>query len=234
MSENPPSGVAGSAGWWPAVRSSPAAIAALLVTNVIPLVGVLLWGWSLFAILLLYWIENGVVGAINVPKIARAEAPEPEQPSGRASFGRRRRVPMSRAALVPFFVFHYGLFWLVHGVFVFAFFGFGPFSEPDAAAGISSSGLASAAVALAASHALSYRVNYLGREEYRRVSPGGQMMSVYGRVVVLHLTILLGGAAISYLGHPAAAMAVMVIVKTVIDLGLHLREHAAVQPAAAD
>jgi hypothetical protein len=139
---------------------------------------------------------------------------------------------MPRAALAPFFVFHYGLFWLVHGVFVFAFFGFGLFAEADAGAGISTSGLLVASVALALSHFLSYRTNYIGREEYRRVSPSGQMMSVYGRVVVLHLTILFGGAAISFLGHPAAAMAVMVLVKTVIDLGLHLREHGALRPAA--
>jgi hypothetical protein len=61
------------------ISSSPAAIVALLVTNAIPLIGVIFWGWSLFAILLLYWIENGIVGAINVLKIARAEAAEPQQ-----------------------------------------------------------------------------------------------------------------------------------------------------------
>jgi hypothetical protein len=210
------------------VGPSPAAIVALLVTNLIPLIGVLFWGWSLFAILLLYWIENGIVGAINVLKIARAEAAEPEVTSAP---GPRRQLMMPRYAVVPFFLFHYGLFWLVHGVFVFAFFGFGLFAEPDAAAGISSPGLLVAGVALAVSHFLSYRTNYIGRGEYRRVSPSAQMMSVYGRVVVLHLTILFGGAAISFLGHPAAAMAVMVIVKTAIDLGLHLREHGALRPA---
>jgi hypothetical protein len=211
------------------VGPSPAAIVALLVTNLIPLIGVLFWGWSLFAILLLYWIENGIVGAINVLKIARAESAEPEVTS---TPGPRRGVTMPRNAVVPFFLFHYGLFWLVHGVFVFAFFGFGPFAEPDAAAGISTTGLLVGSVALAVSHFLSYRTNYIGRGEYRGVSPSAQMMSVYGRVVVLHLTILFGGAAISFLGHPAAAMAVMVIVKTVIDLGLHLREHTAAQPPA--
>lgn len=204
---------------------------ALIVTNAIPLVGVLFWNWSLFAILLLYWIENGVVGAINVLKIARAERPEPA-PTGRAlRLGGAGRRSIPRAATIPFFILHYGIFWVVHGGFVLTFFGLGAFGGSSAAGGLSPQGLLVATIALAASHFVSYRTNYIGRGEYLRVAPSEQMMSVYGRVMVLHLTIIFGGVAISALGTPAAAMAVMVIVKTAIDLGLHLREHSAAEPA---
>src|SRR5438093_11744623 len=45
---------------------------ALLIANAIPLIGVLFFGWSLLTILVLFWIENGIVGFWNVPKILLA------------------------------------------------------------------------------------------------------------------------------------------------------------------
>ncbi len=42
--------------------SSPVAVAALIVANLVPLAGVLLFGWDVMTILVLYWIENGIVG----------------------------------------------------------------------------------------------------------------------------------------------------------------------------
>ena len=49
--------------------------AVLAAVNLIPLIGVAFWGWSLMMILVLYWIESGIVGTINIFKIARAEGP---------------------------------------------------------------------------------------------------------------------------------------------------------------
>ena len=45
----------------------------LVAANLIPLVGVLLFGWSLWTILVLYWVENGIVGFWNVPKLLLAQ-----------------------------------------------------------------------------------------------------------------------------------------------------------------
>ncbi len=58
------------------VNSSAIAVALLVVTNLIPLVGVLWLGWDLMLILALYWAENGVVGVINILKILTAEGDE--------------------------------------------------------------------------------------------------------------------------------------------------------------
>ncbi len=51
------------------------------------------------------------------------------------------------------------------------------------------------------------------------------MFEPYGRLVILHLTILLGAFAIMVIGAPVAAVAVLVALKTAMDLGFHLREH---------
>ncbi len=78
---------------------------------------------------------------------------------------------------------------------------------------------------LTASHVVSYFVNFIGRGEYRRVTPQAQTFSVYGRVVVLHVTIVAGAFVVGLFGTPVAALWLLVGLKTAIDLALHLREH---------
>lgn len=218
-------------------------VAALVAVNLVPLIGVVFWGWSLMMILVLYWLESGIVGAINVLKIARAQGGGAEPPI--AVSGNRVTIrltgiasTMSRGPLIGFFVLHYGIFWVVHGVFVFLMPLFAGLSNPvidPAAPGFGFApmdfgplpldGLVLATVLLAASHVVSYVTNYVGRGEYLRATPAGQMLSVYGRVVVLHLTIILGALVIGAFGTPIAALVLLVGLKTLIDVGLHLREH---------
>ena len=90
-----------------------------------------------------------------------------------------------------------------------------------------------AVIALAISHGASYYLNFIRGGEYRRVSPQAQMFAPYGRLVVLHVAIIVGGIAISFLGAPQAAIAVLVAIKTVMDLGFHLAEHRRTQAAAS-
>jgi hypothetical protein len=51
------------------------------------------------------------------------------------------------------------------------------------------------------------------------------MFSPYGRLMVLHITIIVGGMAIAFTGAPAAALAILVVLKTFMDIGFHLAEH---------
>jgi Family of unknown function (DUF6498) len=55
--------------------SSSLTVVFLVAVNLIPLFGVLFLGWGLFAIMVLYWLENGIVGLFDLPKIALASAP---------------------------------------------------------------------------------------------------------------------------------------------------------------
>jgi hypothetical protein len=47
----------------------------------------------------------------------------------------------------------------------------------------------------------------------------------YGRVVVLHVTIIAGGFLIGSFGSPIFALIMLLVLKTVIDIQAHLREH---------
>src|SRR5687768_15241830 len=147
-------------------RSSPLAVATLLVANLVPLVGVLFFGWDVAMILIAYWLENGIVGIFNVAKIVLAKGPSTQSVRARVCFAGESS---SNGVLAAFFAIHYGFFWLVHGVFVVLLTGRGGspdlgdpfrliFSEPP---------ILVAALALFASHAASFWLNYLGRDEYR-------------------------------------------------------------------
>jgi hypothetical protein len=228
------------------------AVIALLVANAIPIVGVAFLGWSLWTILVLYWLENGIVGVWNIPKIAMAEG----APSGLTRTARLNGQLVSsmstaaqRTFAIPFFIFHYGLFWAVHGVFVFVLpmmLGFTttlqgpPLFEPASRPGGSPLGPAQSvgfgeieigpvllgAGALFLSHGASFVWNYVARGEHRTASPTGQMFAPYGRLLVLHLTIVLGAWPVVALGSPIGLLLVLVVGKTILDLAFHLREHA--------
>ena len=206
---------------WYRVGSSVGAVVALIVANLIPLIGVLFFGWSVWNILIIYWLENGIVGAFNVLKMATAQGPG--QPEGMTAtnppVGETRKT-----RLIPFFIVHYGVFWVVHGIFVLTL----PFlftGEPGSASGVDSASILFVAIALGISHLASYVSNYLHGGEYRRVSAAQLMFAPYGRLMALHMTIILGAVAIGTTGAQSAAVAILVAIKIAIDLGLHLAEH---------
>lgn len=216
--------------------SEPAAIAGLVLANCVPLLGVLVGGWSVFEVLVVYWLESAVVGALNVPKILLAEGTGdpgtdvsltvngvPFDPAG---------ADAGRAWVAGFFVVHYGVFWIVHGVFVFVLPLFAP-GDPFRGGGVAVGGVILAALSMAVSHGVSFVVNYLGHEEYRTVSAADQMMQPYGRVVVLHLTIVVGAFVVAVLGLDALLW-LLVALKIAMDLLAHRREHRAAATRGTD
>jgi len=211
---------------WYRVSSSVGAVVALVAANAVPLFGVLFFGWNVWTILIVYWLENGIVGAFNIAKMAIAQG-DASALSTTFNVNGRGVSTMMKAGLIPFFIMHYGIFWLVHGVFVLTLPVFGSMGSGDAdmTTGMSPGTILLAVIALTISHAVSYRFNFIGGGEYRRVSAAGQMFAPYGRLVVLHITIILGGIAIATTGAPAAAIAILVGLKTLMDLGFHLAEH---------
>ncbi len=192
----------------------PPSAAALLAANVVPLVGVVAFHWTVLSVLLLYWFENVVIGAINVLKMAFASP-------------RSLSADIIKVFLIPFFMFHYGMFTFVHGMFILALFGHlsGPFPGPTTfTTALRDAGVGWGVVAIVASHGFSFAYNYLFSGEYRNASPQQLMAQPYARVVVLHVAILVGGFGAAALGSPAVALAVLVVLKTAIDFKAHLAE----------
>ena len=208
-------------------RLSPSALV-LVAANLVPLAGVLFFGWSVFATLLLFWVENVIVGAFNVLRILVA------QPRVGAMWA-------AKLFMIPFFTFHYGMFVTVHGIFVLSLFGGGAagrgFPTPTIFwQAVQAAGIAPAAWGLGLSHAVSFAFNYIGAGQYKSALLPALMFRPYGRVMVLHVLILVGGFLVAKLGSPLIPLAMLVVLKTGLDLSGHLREHAAgpLDPHAPD
>jgi hypothetical protein len=205
------------------LASNPWALGALIVGNLLPLAGVAFWGWRTYDLMVLYWLENGVVGLFTIAKMVSA------RPPGGSAW--------SSIVLVPFFLVHYGLFWSVHGTFVGVLFGGGlmeggafgagavPGFGPSLGLPVLTGYLTVPLLALFLSHGVSFVTNYLGRGVDRALTPRELMAQPYGRVVLLHVTILAGGFAAMMLGGSVVALFLLVALKTAVDVRAHLREH---------
>src|SRR6266545_3594203 len=130
--------------------------------------------------------------------------------------------------LIPFFLVHFGGFTYIHGVLVVAFFGpkgTQPFDLLTAVpAAIRANQLGWGVLGLVASHGLSFYWNYLKSGEYERASLNALMSQPYGRVMVLHMTVLLGGWVVMLLGSPLFALVLLVVLKTAADWRAHQAE----------
>ena len=81
-----------------------------------------------------------------------------------------------------------------------------------------------AIAALFTSHGISFGYNYFYKGERNRTNLAKLMGQPYGRIVVLHLAVLFGGFLTMALGSPVGVLLILVLLKTIIDVKLHLRE----------
>jgi len=184
-----------------------------IFVNLIPIIGVLFFHWEVFALMVLYWAENVIVGSMNVVKMATKKFLQKED-SGKSD--------------IPFFIVHYGMFTLVHGVLVFIMFGIPKINNPQTNSLPwiwEQPGFWVAIAGLFLHHFVSYLIHFILAEEYKHQTMNYLFWAPYGRVVVLHIVTLLGGIFIAKTGEPIWALIFLVVVKIVIDLKFHIRSH---------
>ncbi len=185
--------------------SRPATGLLLVLANFVPLFGALFWGWSILEIVAVYWAENLVIGGFTLLRILAARPHD----AIRGHF-------IGNLFTGAFFTVHYGIFCLVHGVFVFSLLGDGKTGKA-----VFQGGFLWALLALVLSHGVSFVRGYLLAGDWRGTTAQTQMFAPYPRIVVLHLTILLGAFAVQALGSPVWMLVILVVGKTLLDLALH-------------
>jgi len=208
----------------------------LILANLIPLLGVVVYEWNVLSVLLLYWAENVVIGILNVARMVTcaggnalqgilklANRPIPDEvvqslPS--------ISVNALKIFLIPFFVFHYGMFCFGHLTFVLAIFSDGSISlrSGSALAELWQNSFWIAVAAVFVSHLFSFFTNYIGNGEYKRASLFLLMHRPYGRIIAMHVAIVLGAGLVMYLGSPMPILLILILVKTFIDVRMHEKE----------
>ncbi len=187
----------------------------LVVTNTLPLLCVLFFDWQVFFLIALYWMENVVIGVLNIFRFVTILV---------------RNKAWDAILMIPFFTVHYGMFTGVHGFFVIAMFGKEFQKTGDdlllvLPAILEQPGMKIAAIGFLGSHLFSYFYHFIGKEEYRKATTQSLMSAPYKRVVILHLTILFGGFLVLSTGEHLMALVLMVVIKMVMDLLAHTKEH---------
>jgi len=76
------------------------------------------------------------------------------------------------------------------------------------------------------SHSISFFFNFIRRREYKiPVSVGLLLLQPYKRVLIMHLTIVIGGIITVSLSSYLGLVIPLIILKTLLDLIFHLKEH---------
>lgn len=181
-----------------------------LAVDLLPIVAVLAFGWGAMPLVALYWLENLVIGAFTIFRML-----------GTALADKSNLV--AGISLSLFFTFHYGMFCFGHGVFLAAFSDFGEAPSPQ---GLIRWALGTApemawfAGAVIVASLLHYAVDFIGRGEFRKVRPEQEMGAPYGRVITLHVAIIIGAAIALAFGQPLLAVLLLILIRVVFGIAM--------------
>ena len=209
------------------------AIIALVVANLFPLAGVVLWDWDAGFLLLVYWAENLVIGFYNILKMLSASV-------------QKASLFFGILFNIAFFSIHYGGFVGVHGMFLLEYLNFGEGSIKDMMThtwpgplvflellknviayifSFMTFEMLLALTALLVSHGVSFVTNFIAKAEFKTANPKKLMMSPYGRIFVMHVVIIAGGVLIMKSGSAMPMLMLLVALKIAMDVYLHQRSH---------
>ncbi len=210
----------------------PLSLLALVAANLVPLVGVLFFGWDHTLVIALFWIENLIIGAFNVLRMVAVLAV--------TKSGSRFFHPL-------FFIFHYGMFCTVHGVFLWDILNLGDKPEVTTLFGFSVSGIFEliaegvavfqgfvalhspiiwlGVISLLLSRLVSFIENFIIRGEIFKIKVKTLMGRPYAQIVVMHAGIIFGAAAIERFGSSVALLLIIVAFKLIVDCVTHQRQY---------
>ena len=199
----------------PSVRS-------LIATNLALLVVAMILQWSVYEMVMVFWVENLVIGVFFIIKIYNAITEGSKIGFTSIFLG---------LAVCGFFCLHYMFFCFGHAVFIIALLGDGSLDGGPISGTLSaidplifwiSFGL------LFISHGISYKTNFLDKGENRKVEMKDLMMGPYRRILLVQFFVLVCGVlfVIGFLfieGRPNSLLFLpaFVLLKIVVDLRQH-------------
>lgn len=189
-----------------------------LLVDLLPIIAVIFFGWKAVPLVALYWLENLVIGAFTIFRMLGTIA------------ANALNIPIS-LFMVPFFTVHYGMFCFGHGIFLSAFAGG---KVGDAAPGIDGMRtLVDWALgtgpymlwfigAIILVNAIFYLVDFIGRGDYRNTQLPVEMFAPYGRIVTLHVAIILGAGLMLAVGQPLLGVLILIILRVAFGMILNM------------
>lgn len=196
----------------------------LIAINMVPLIGIYAWGWDGFVLLMLYWLETASIAFWTIVRIATTPRDEVGRPF----------------LIAAFIAVHAGLFMIVHLVFLWVLFS-GQWSEKvhnlhdfiDQI--VIGTGMWLPLLVLFIGRGLMMLFEMVQPALLRRIGIKGPIIpdtsssldsgiisGLYIRIIVLQVTIILGGW-ITILFGGRAPLVLVIAIKTAVDLAITLR-----------
>lgn len=216
-----------------APKRATAAAAILILSNLVPLAGILFWGWDVFVLLCLYCLETAVIGFWTIVRAATMSR-DPGSVAGRSIAG--------ALGLAGFFTVHSGLFMTVHMAFIYILFA-GPWEGKihDARDFIRliviDKDLWIPLLALFVGQGAIFINDAVNTFVFAKTPPTGTdtgeiMGGFYTRIVIMHVAIL-GGAFIVQAIGTTAPLIILVLLKIVIEVRFQMRARSLPSPQSA-
>ncbi|MEM6627931.1 MAG: DUF6498-containing protein [Pseudomonadota bacterium] len=210
--------------YWSRALSNPW-VAAGLAVDLAPVFAVVVLGWRAAPLVLLYWLENLIIGVATLARIISA------------GFAKGVAGGVASLFMGAFFTVHYGLFCFVHGVFLFVLaseFGGGDIAslnpdDPMNPAGlvggalIAAPGMSVFVLLLIIWQAAMFVDDFVLKNGALNADPAKEMFAPYGRIVVLHIGIFAGFAALAAIGEPMIGVLGLILLRAVWGLFMSSR-----------
>jgi len=181
-----------------------------LGTDLVPIIAIILFQWGPTPLVALYWLENLVIGGYTILRLA-----------GSAVTGLGNLL--LALFMIPFFTLHYGMFCYGHGLFIKSLSGEGGsdgFMDVVNWALSSGAGVAWLVAVIAASNMVFYLADFIGKGELRQTNPAAEMFAPYGRIVTLHVAIILGAFLSIATQQPLLGVLVLILIRVVFGIVL--------------
>ena len=177
----------------------------IIASNLLPVFGIIFLGWSMGSMMILYWVENVMVGFFTILKMVFAD----EQAGSW----------LARIPIIIFFCIHFGGFCAGHLVFIIALFMprtlqvWNMQTTPWNLLNLLAE-LWLPILGMFISYSVYFYQHYLGDGIYQRVSVNNLMAEPYPRIMILHVGLILGGFLVMGLGSPIGVILLLVALKT--------------------
>jgi hypothetical protein len=163
--------------------------------------------WSLSTILVVYWVQNVIIGGFNVMRILSLKKFSTE-----GFYMNDKPLPQNGRAkkqTATFFAFHYGFFHFIYLVFLVVDSG-----------SVNLKYVLMGGTMFFFDHLFSFKHN-IERDKQKIQNIGHLMFFPYARIIPMHIVILMGGALYGSTSH----LIIFFGLKTLADVIMHVVEH---------
>ena len=187
----------------------------LIVVNLFPILGVIIFGWDIFEVVMLYVIETVIIGSYNVLKMSLVR-------------GDQKRFT------ILFFIFHYNFFILIQSIFVIVLIGGDNEGNmgPDISQGFhnlfslfSIRDFKIAVLLIVISQGIAVYKHFIKPKLYKHADLEKLMFEPYKRIFVQQFMAIGGAFIVMMLQAPMGFLIILILMKTFFDLRAHNKLH---------